>query len=72
MELVLIVVALATPWVGAILAAALRPAELGARAATWTGGIGTVAAVAAGLAAALGLTSPAGPADALAHVMLIL
>ncbi|MET2011813.1 proton-conducting transporter membrane subunit [Microbacterium chocolatum] len=72
MELVLIVIALAAPWVGTVLAAALRPAELGARAAVWTGGIGTVAAVAAAIAAALGLTSPAGAADALAHVMLIL
>ena len=72
MELVLIVIALATPWVGAILAAALRPADLGARAAAWAAGVGTLAAVAAGLAAALGLTSPNGPADALAHVMLIL
>ncbi|WP_435526870.1 proton-conducting transporter transmembrane domain-containing protein [Microbacterium aurantiacum] len=72
MELVLIVVALAAPWVGAILAAALRPADIGARAAAWTGGIGTVAAVAAAIAAALGLTSSAGAADTLAHVMLIL
>lgn len=72
MELVLIVIALATPWVGTVLAAALRPVDLGARAAAWAAGVGTVAAVAAGLAAALGLTSPNGPADALAHVMLIL
>lgn len=72
MELVLIVVALATPWVGTVLAAALRPAELGARAAAWAAGVGTVAAVAAGLAATLDLASPDGPADALAHVMLIL
>lgn len=72
MELVLIVVALATPWVGTVLAAALRPAELGARAAAWAAGVGTVAAVAAGLAATLGLASPDWPADALAHVMLIL